>query len=153
MSAACYSSEYEKNGVKAWAVWGQSSLTIWVCVLTSVPHFYSMECPFWHTLPYKVCYYMSVTTDNSMVSYLWECKSTLQVLCEEKCFCSATQNEVCSIIAYSLPTNQPTNHTYSPLVPPVKSPCSDWNQSSVKCRKAVNKLYWLGKLKLTPQLV
>lgn len=119
MSAACYSSEYQKNDVKEWAVWDNQyayrrvislSQNRSVCSYISTS-FTFCGMPLWRTLPYNVCYFMSVTTDNSVVIYPWECNSTVQVPCEEYCFSSATYNEVCSITARSQPTNQTTKPT------------------------------------------
>jgi hypothetical protein len=115
MSAACYSSEYQMNGVKACAVWENQYAYRRVISLsqnTSLCSYISMSfsfhgMPLWHTFPNNVCNFMSVTTDNPMVIYPWECNRTIQVLCEENLFFLATQIEVCSITACNQSTNQP----------------------------------------------
>jgi len=80
MSAPCYSSEHQKNGVKAWAVSENQyayriviSLSQNMSLCSHVSTSFSIHgMPLWHTLPYNVCYFMSVTMDNSMVIYPWE---------------------------------------------------------------------------------
>jgi hypothetical protein len=159
----CYSSEYQKNEVKAWAVWehqyayrGVISLSQNTSLCSDISTSFSFcGMPLWHTLPYNVCYFMSVTTDNSMVIYPWECNSTVQLLCEESCFCSASQNEVCSITACSQPANQPTNQPNLFL----SSTSCQWIhakwQNSIFCEvpKDSEQALLTGETHLTPMLV
>ena len=70
--------------VIAWAIGVCRKIS--VCVLIPVHNFYSTLCLFWHTLPYIVCYCMSLT----VVSCLRQCHCIVQVFCEELCVCSVS---------------------------------------------------------------
>ena len=49
-------------------------------------HFCSIWCLLWHSLPYTACYFMSLTTDSSPVSWPWQCHSLVSFFGKEHVF-------------------------------------------------------------------